>query len=93
MKKAYEEKVQAQLDQWKAEIEKYKAKAEAAKADTKIEYEKRVAELKEKHQQVSDRLSKLRASSDDAWEDIKIGLEVARESLSQAFDSAYSRFK
>ena len=39
-RKAYEEKLDAQLKEWSAQIALLKAKADNAKADAKIEYHK-----------------------------------------------------
>jgi hypothetical protein len=48
MKEAYQQRLQAQVDEWKAEMDKMKAKAEKATADARIEYHKQLEELKEK---------------------------------------------
>ena len=44
-RKAYEEKLDAQLHEWSAQIELLKAKADNAKADAKIEYFKAIETL------------------------------------------------
>ncbi|EQB34400.1 hypothetical protein M947_10995 [Sulfurimonas hongkongensis] len=93
MKEAYEQKLQAQLDEWNAEIDKLKAKANGADADRKIEYEKKIDELQSMQETASKKLNELKDASDDAWKDLKAGIESAWDSMDSALKSATSRFK
>ncbi|KHE91831.1 MAG: hypothetical protein K8F52_03055 [Candidatus Scalindua rubra] len=45
-KELYQQKKQAQLDEWKAEIDKLKAKASGASADVQLEMNKQSRRLK-----------------------------------------------
>lgn len=93
MKEAYEQKLQTQLDEWHAEIDKLKAKADSAEADTQLEYYKKIEELRTMHESVTNKLAELKMASDDAWEDVKAGIDSARDSLGIALKSSVSRFK
>jgi len=93
MKAAYEKKLQAQLDQRKAEIDKLKAKADAAEADVQLEYYKKIEELRSMQESAHQKLADLKEAGDDGWEDLKIGMDRAWHSLSDAVKSAVSRFK
>jgi len=93
MKEAYEKKLQAQLDEWSAEIDRLKAKAESQEADVQLQYYKEIEELRSLQAAANDKLLELKESSDDAWEDLKAGVDSARDSLGQALRSAISRFK
>ncbi|MBR9874522.1 hypothetical protein L3V31_18740 [Vibrio sp. J1-1] len=93
MKEAYEKKLQAQLDEWGAEIDKLKAKADNAEADAQLEYYKQIEELRSMQEDANNKLAELRESSDDAWEDLKAGADSAWDSLSIAVRNAISRFK
>jgi len=92
-KDAYAKKVQAQLDEWDADIKKLKAKADQAGANTQLELQKQIETLSRKRNDAKDRLAELKAAGDDAWEDLKDGLESAKNSLGGALDAAVSRFK
>jgi len=92
MKKAYEQKVRAQLDEWQAEVDKFRAKAADAEADTKIAYYRRIDELRAMQDRAEDRLEDLKQSGDDAWDDLKAGVESATQSLSESMTTARSRF-
>ncbi len=92
-KNAYEQKLQAKLDEWKADIDKLSAKAEQAEADTKLEYQKQVEDLKKRREDMRERLGELKKSGDSAWEDVKAGIENAWTSLEDAMRKATQRFK
>jgi uncharacterized coiled-coil DUF342 family protein len=92
MKDAYLQKIDAQMEDWKSEIDKMKAKADKAEAGAKLEYYKQIEELREKQQAAQEKLTELKSSGEDAWEDLKAGFELARVSLGEAIKSASSRF-
>ncbi len=92
-KQAYEKKLQAKLDEWSAEIDKLKAKANSAEADTQLEYNRLIDELRTKQNEAQKKLDELKEASDDAWEDLKAGIENAWDSLGSSIKSAVSRFR
>lgn len=92
-KERYKQKVQAQLDEWKADIAKLKAKASGAKADAQIAMNKQVEALERKLQDAQAKLSELAEASEDAWDSVKKGGESAWDSLKSAVSDATSRFK
>jgi len=91
-KQAYEKKIQAQLDEWSAEIDHLKAKTTDLEADMQLEYNKRIEDLQNMRQAAADRLDELRKSGDDAWRDLKVGVDAAWTRLEEAFEQARSRF-
>jgi hypothetical protein len=93
MKEAYQQKLEAQLDEWKADIDKMKAKADKADADAQLEYYKRIEDLRLKQQAAQEKLKELGEAGEGAWEDLKTGVELALSSLREAVKSAGSRFK
>ncbi|MEL6744607.1 MAG: coiled coil domain-containing protein [Pseudomonadota bacterium] len=92
MKEAYVEKIQARLNQWDTEIENLKSKAAEASADAKIEYERQVDELQGMQKETQAKLDELRAAGDDAWTDLKAGVENAWDSLERASHKIVERF-
>ena len=70
-RKAYEEKLDAQLDEWKAQIDLLKAKADTAKAEAKTEYYKTIEALQRKQNDAKAKLRELKTAGDEAWEDLK----------------------
>jgi uncharacterized protein YhaN len=92
-KDAYQKKLEAQLDEWKAEIEMLKAKAGTATAGARLEYEKALAELRERREMAKKKLDELRRASDDAWEDLKDGVEDAWKAVGDAMKKLRSKLK
>jgi septal ring factor EnvC (AmiA/AmiB activator) len=92
-KELYQKKIQAQLDEWKAELKKQKAKASGVSTDAQIELNKEIKELESKIEEGEQKLAELSESSDDAWESIKDGFDASWESLKTGFKEAASKFK
>ena len=92
-RKAYEDKLDAQLEEWNVQIALLKARADKAKADAKIEYYKTIDTLHHKQAEAGTKLHELKNAGDDAWEDLKTGAEKAWDEVKAAFDSAASKFK
>jgi len=92
-RKAYEEKLQAQLDEWAAKIDTLKAKASKAEADAKVNYHETIEELEKKRADAKKRLQEFREASDDAWTELKSGLDKAWSNLGSAVKSATEKFK
>jgi predicted nuclease with TOPRIM domain len=92
-RKAYEEKLDAQLKEWGAQIGLLKAKADNAKADVKIEYYKTIEALQSKLNEARTKLRELKTASDEVWEDIKTGAEKVWAEVKTAYHDASSRFK
>lgn len=93
MKESYQQKLQAQMDEWSAEIDKLKARADKQNADVKLEYYEQIEGLRVKQKAATDKLSALMSASDDAWEELKAGVESAWFTLGEAVDRAAEKFK
>jgi hypothetical protein len=91
-RKAYEEKFDAQLKEWSAEIALLNAKADKARARAKIEYYKIIESLQGKQDVARAKLQELKTAGDDAWEDIRTSAENVWADVKSAFQSAASRF-
>jgi len=92
-RKAYEEKIDAQLEEWNAQIALLKARADKTKAEVKIEYYKTIEALQRRQDEARTKLDELKTAGDEAWEDLKTGAEKAWDEVKTAFHSAASKFK
>jgi septation ring formation regulator EzrA len=92
-KKAYQQKIEAQLEEWKSEIDTMKAKAKKAGVDVQSWYYKQLEDLQSKQESVQEKIKELKGTGEDSWEDIKAGVDLAWKSLGEAVKSASSRFK
>lgn len=92
-KKLFQQKKQAQLDEWSAELDKLKAKASNFSADAQLKANKLIKELKIKIEDGKKKLSELGSASEDSWESIKGGIETAWDSMKTAITDAVNKFK
>lgn len=92
-RKAYEEKFEAQLREWGAEIALFNARADKTKAGARIEYYQMIEALQGKEDEARAKLQELMTAGDDAWEDLKTGAENICTEVRTAFQNASSRFK
>lgn len=92
-RKAYEERFDAQLKEWCAEIALLNAKAGKARADAKIEYYKTIEMLQGKQDTTRVKFQELRMAGDDTWEDLKSGIDGVWAEVTTAFKIAASRFR
>jgi len=92
-RKAYEERIDAQLEEWNAQIALLKARADKAKAEAKIEYYKTIEALQHRQDEARAKLHELKTAGDEAWEDLKTGAEKAWAEVKTAFHEAAAKFK
>ena len=92
-RKAYEEKLEAQFEEWNAQIALLKAKADKAKADARIEYYKNIESLEHKQKEAGSRLQELKSAGDEAWEEVKTGAEKTWDEVKAAYHNVASKFK
>lgn len=90
---AYVEKMKAKLDEWNAEIDKLAAKADRVKAESKIEYQKQMEDIREKRNDLEDKIAVLQRAGESAWEDLKQGLENSWKILKGSLTRAKSEFE
>ena len=89
----YVEKMKANLDVWNTNIDTLEAKAKVAGADAQSMYNEQIETLKKQSEEASARLKEMRAAGDDAWEDLRSGMETAWDTFDRAMKSAASRFR
>ncbi len=92
-KEDFVRKMHAKLDQWNAEIDTLSEKANQAEREARAEYQKQLETLRSKRDHARSKLAELESASEGAWHDLKAGVELAWESVSEAVRSAAARFK
>jgi chromosome segregation ATPase len=83
-KKAYIEKLEAELKEWSARIGDLAAKAEQMKEEKKREYREQLEMLRAKQEAAGKKLHDLKEASGKAWEDMKSGVDRAEGGLAQS---------
>lgn len=92
-KDEYIRKMHSRLDQLSNEIDVLAAKVNHVEEKVRAEYHQQIDVLRTKQDEARNRISALQQTSESAWEDMKAGVELAWDAVSQAIDSAKSRFK
>jgi len=91
-KDLYQQKLEAQLNEWQADIDKLKAKMAGASVGAKLELNQHINVLESKIGEGNTKLEELSKTTDDSWETLKEGIEEAWESISIVFKDAYKKF-
>jgi uncharacterized coiled-coil DUF342 family protein len=78
-------KMETQLKKWGAKLDELIAKADEAGAEAKVDYRKRIDDLKAKHHAATIKLDELKAAGSEKWETFKGGIESAWGELETAF--------
>jgi predicted nucleic acid-binding Zn-ribbon protein len=91
-KDAFKQKFEAQLDAWRADIDKLKAKAKSARADAELDYSEFIEDLKKKQAALRNKLDQFEDAGEDAWKDLRGGIEQAFDDLKKAVQKAKKRF-
>lgn len=85
---AYQQQVEAKLNEWGAEIARLKAEAEQASAETKAEYQQQLDLLSARLQDAQTGLQELLQVSGEHGDELKQELDEALTALAQSFEQA-----
>ncbi len=92
-KQVYQQQVEARLRELDEEIDALKIKMRAQKEVDRKQLEQPMAELDRKRAACHRDLEKLKNSSEDAWRDLKVGIDAAMDDLEAAYEQAASHFR
>jgi hypothetical protein len=92
-KTLYQQKKQAQIDEWKAEVQKLKAKASGASADAQIALHKQVETLESTLQDAKAKLAVIGDASTEKWESIKAETESSWDGMKSSFREAADKLR
>lgn len=83
-RKAYLDKMEAQLKAWKADLDKLAARTEKASADARVSMSRALTTLEQKYEAVRTQLSEMTNAGEDAFGALKGKFESARMDFEQA---------
>lgn len=89
----YIEKLQAQLDEWDAQIKLLRAEAEKYEAEARIEYHKQVEQFDQHKQQLQQQMEALQEAGEQTWKDLQQQTDNHWDSLNQSLRSFMNQFK
>jgi hypothetical protein len=91
-KEAYQQKIEARIAEWNAEMDKLRAQAKKLAAEGRIEAESRLQDLTIKKEAAEAKLAELRNAGGDAWQELKSGIDRAVRELDESVKRAVSKF-
>lgn len=92
-KKAFEDGLRAQLDEWTAIVGRLRAKVEKEHGDTRMKLMTEIEELAAYRRRAETYLEELHDAQGDAWKDMKSDFETVRGQMRQALDRAWKRIE
>jgi predicted nuclease with TOPRIM domain len=90
-KELYQQKLQAQLDEWKAKMSQLRAQANNASADAQLELNQRIEKLEGEMASLEEKLAALGAAGEETWESFRGDLDSAWKSLHTGLTDAFSK--
>ena len=84
-KENYQQKIESQLDEWRADIDRLREKARHATAETKLKYQENIDRLELKLDEGKSKLKDLKESGGEAWESIKDGADSIWDTMKATF--------
>ena len=91
------EQLQKQFDElnyrWSIERNKLEAMAQKESAEALKKFEEKRAEFREYRKEMKEKMIDLEVAGENAWDDMKDGVENAWKALSESFNKATSHFK
>jgi chromosome segregation ATPase len=95
-KDSYLKKMKEKFDdlnyKWNIERNKLEARTQQAKAEVKEKFEEKLKTLRKRREQMRQNLDQIDNASEEAWRDIKEGVDSAWQSLNEAIKKARSHF-
>ncbi len=93
IQKAYKQKMEAQLNEWSAQIDLLEAKVKNAGADIRIIRANELHELRAKQRAASEKLKDLEKASGKAWEQVKKTADEIWDDLKTGVADVHAKFK
>ncbi len=92
-KEAYKKKLEAQLNEWSAQITLLSAKAKNKGADVNLQLAKTLEDLQAKQSAVTKKIKELDDAGSEAWDSVRVTAEKVLNDLKKGVGEALSKFK
>jgi len=89
---AFREQTEIRLSEFGKDIDQLQAKTERLAGDAKAKAEQELTVLRQKRDEISEKLKELGSSSENAWEQLKSGVDTAMEDLGNAYKKVAAEF-
>lgn len=92
-KENYQQKIQDQLDEWRADIDRFRERAKSATAETKLKYQENIDRLELKMEEGKSKLKELKESGSEAWDAVKDGADSIWDTMKATFAEVKEKLK
>ena len=92
-KKDFTARARQQLEDWDYQLDRLSARLNDLRDEWRDEAREKLNEMKGRRSEFEEKLERLESHGDDAWDDIKAGLEIAWDGLKIGFLAAKSEFE
>jgi len=92
-KENYQQKIESQLNEWRADIDRLREKAKSATSETKLKYQESIDKLELKLDEGKSKLKDLKESGADAWEAVKEGADSIWDTMKATFKEVKEKFR
>jgi uncharacterized protein YdcH (DUF465 family) len=92
-KGSFQERIAAELKEWGTKVDHLKAEVQKSGAEVRRMFEKQLGILRDRRRAALGKLSALKRSREEGWEEFRSGLEKSLDDLNQTFDQTLSRFR
>ena len=89
-KELYVEKMEAQLNDWRAKLDAIKARLEEAELQGRLEFHKQVEASQRQHEVACRHLDELKQSGEEAWGALKAGVDTVWKELNAAANGDFN---
>jgi ElaB/YqjD/DUF883 family membrane-anchored ribosome-binding protein len=86
-RKAYQQKMEARLNEWKAELDRMRAKVQGVEADARIEFDKQLTDIRERFETIREHFSSLAKAGGDSYERVRGTVDGALAEFTNAFEA------
>lgn len=90
---AYEELVDARIKEWEADIKRMEAEAQRARAEERLQRGKLAEDAHEKLEALKAKAAELKEANENAWIDLKTGVEMAMNDITSALGAVKREYR
>lgn len=92
-KKDFTARARQQLEDWDYQLDRLSARLNDLRDEWRGEAQEKLNDMKSRRSEFEEKLERLESHGDDAWGDIKAGLDIAWDGLKTGFLAAKSEFE
>lgn len=90
---AYQDKLQAQLEELEGRISLLKVKAENANMETRIDAREQIQQAKEQYEEAEEKIKNLQSKTESTWQDLQPEIEETMQGLMESVNEAILQFR